>query len=56
MSTGEEFDCVVVGAGIQGSFTALELARRNQRTLLLEQVWNTPSFYTLYFHTLTCKC
>ncbi|XP_061074087.1 peroxisomal sarcosine oxidase [Conger conger] len=33
----EDFDCVVVGAGIQGSFTAYHLAKNNKRTLLLEQ-------------------
>ncbi|XP_015277374.1 PREDICTED: peroxisomal sarcosine oxidase isoform X1 [Gekko japonicus] len=31
------YDAVVVGAGIQGSFTAYHLAKRGQKTLLLEQ-------------------
>uniref|UniRef100_A0A8D2LPB1 Peroxisomal sarcosine oxidase n=1 Tax=Varanus komodoensis TaxID=61221 RepID=A0A8D2LPB1_VARKO len=35
--SGSPYDAIVVGAGIQGSFTALHLARRGQRTLLLEQ-------------------
>ncbi|XP_077167875.1 peroxisomal sarcosine oxidase [Paroedura picta] len=31
------YDAVVVGAGIQGSFTAYHLAKRGRKTLLLEQ-------------------
>lgn len=38
MTTRGEYDCIVIGAGVQGSFTAHQLAKRNQRTLLLEQV------------------
>ncbi|XP_047451090.1 peroxisomal sarcosine oxidase [Mugil cephalus] len=37
MSTSGDFDCIVIGAGVQGSFTAYELAKRNKKTLLLEQ-------------------
>ncbi|XP_023284255.1 peroxisomal sarcosine oxidase [Seriola lalandi dorsalis] len=37
MSSTGEYDCVVIGAGVQGSFTAYRLAENNQRTLLLEQ-------------------
>ncbi|XP_056230836.1 peroxisomal sarcosine oxidase [Seriola aureovittata] len=37
MSSTVEYDCVVIGAGVQGSFTAYRLAENNQRTLLLEQ-------------------
>ncbi|GLD52984.1 peroxisomal sarcosine oxidase, partial [Lates japonicus] len=37
MSTKEEYDCIVIGAGVQGSFTAYQLAKNNQKTLLLEQ-------------------
>ncbi|XP_041850505.1 peroxisomal sarcosine oxidase [Melanotaenia boesemani] len=37
MSAQEEFDCIVIGAGVQGSFTAYQLAQRKRRTLLLEQ-------------------
>ncbi|KAM8854531.1 peroxisomal sarcosine oxidase [Synchiropus picturatus] len=37
MSGGASYDCVVVGAGVQGSFTAYQLAKRNKRTLLLDQ-------------------
>ncbi|XP_062165244.1 probable sarcosine oxidase [Alnus glutinosa] len=33
----EEFDVIVVGAGIMGSSTAYEVAKRGQKTLLLEQ-------------------
>uniref|UniRef100_T1JLS5 FAD dependent oxidoreductase domain-containing protein n=1 Tax=Strigamia maritima TaxID=126957 RepID=T1JLS5_STRMM len=33
----ESYDYIIVGAGIEGSATALELARRKKRTLLLEQ-------------------
>uniref|UniRef100_A0A8C1YIN4 Peroxisomal sarcosine oxidase n=1 Tax=Cyprinus carpio TaxID=7962 RepID=A0A8C1YIN4_CYPCA len=31
------FDCIVIGAGIQGSCTAYHLAKNKQKTLLLEQ-------------------
>ncbi|XP_008277079.1 peroxisomal sarcosine oxidase [Stegastes partitus] len=37
MSTNREFDCIVIGAGVQGSFTAYQLAKKKQKTLLLEQ-------------------
>ncbi|XP_072527705.1 peroxisomal sarcosine oxidase-like [Salminus brasiliensis] len=33
----EEYDCIVLGAGIQGSFTAYHLAKSKKKTLLLEQ-------------------
>ncbi|KAL7848810.1 hypothetical protein SRHO_G00204330 [Serrasalmus rhombeus] len=33
----EEYDCIVIGAGIQGSFTAYHLAKNKKKTLLLEQ-------------------
>lgn len=38
MSTADVYDCIVIGAGVQGSFTAYELAKRGKRTVLLEQV------------------
>ncbi|XP_078101958.1 peroxisomal sarcosine oxidase isoform X2 [Sander vitreus] len=37
MSTEREYECIVIGAGVQGSFTAYQLAQRNKKTLLLEQ-------------------
>ncbi|XP_075931584.1 peroxisomal sarcosine oxidase [Anarhichas minor] len=37
MSTNGEYDCIVIGAGVQGSFTAYQLAEKKQKTLLLEQ-------------------
>ncbi|XP_022074289.2 peroxisomal sarcosine oxidase isoform X2 [Acanthochromis polyacanthus] len=37
MSTNQEFDCVVIGAGVQGSFAAYQLAKHKQKTALLEQ-------------------
>ncbi|KAF7655085.1 hypothetical protein LDENG_00060970 [Lucifuga dentata] len=37
MSAEEEYDCVVIGSGVQGSFTAYQLAKKNKKTLLLEQ-------------------
>lgn len=43
MRTEERFDCVVIGAGVQGSFTAYQLAKQNRKTLLLEQVGQTSS-------------
>ncbi|KQK81142.1 peroxisomal sarcosine oxidase-like protein [Amazona aestiva] len=33
------YDAIVIGAGIQGSFTAYHLAQRHRDTLLLEQTW-----------------
>ncbi|KTF71581.1 hypothetical protein cypCar_00047398, partial [Cyprinus carpio] len=35
--SSEVFDCIVIGAGIQGSCTAYHLAKNKQKTLLLEQ-------------------
>ncbi|CAL1353007.1 unnamed protein product [Linum trigynum] len=35
--SGEQFDVIVVGAGIMGSCTAYQLAKRGQKVLLLEQ-------------------
>ncbi|XP_060799938.1 peroxisomal sarcosine oxidase [Neoarius graeffei] len=31
------YECIVIGAGIQGSFTAYHLSKNNKKTLLLEQ-------------------
>src|SRR5215468_9836303 len=36
MNTGKIYDVAVVGAGVFGAWTALALARRGQRVLLLE--------------------
>lgn len=47
MTTRGEYDCIVIGAGVQGSFTAYQLAKRNQKTLLLEQVRHAGSFRQL---------
>lgn len=44
MSSKEEYDCIVIGAGVQGSFTAYQLAKKKKKTLLLEQVWHTQTF------------
>lgn len=35
--SSEVYDCIVIGAGIQGSCTAYQLAKNKQKTLLLEQ-------------------
>ncbi|XWS17905.1 hypothetical protein CRYUN_Cryun33cG0108700 [Craigia yunnanensis] len=35
--SSDEFDVIVVGAGVMGSSTAYQLAKRGQKTLLLEQ-------------------
>ncbi|XP_061683994.1 peroxisomal sarcosine oxidase isoform X2 [Syngnathoides biaculeatus] len=37
MSTSEVYDYIVIGAGVQGSFTAYELVKTKKKTLLLEQ-------------------
>lgn len=42
MSSADVYDCIVIGAGVQGSFTAYELAKRGKRTVLLEQVRPLP--------------
>ena len=34
----EEFDVIVVGSGINGSWAAYQLAKSGQKVLLLEQV------------------
>ena len=39
------YDFVVIGAGINGSWTALHLAKRNTNVLLLEQVRNHGEKY-----------
>lgn len=47
MST-EVYDCIIIGAGIQGSSTAYHLAKNKQKTLLLEQVGSmTHAHYLL---------
>lgn len=43
MSSADVYDCIVIGAGVQGSFTAYELAKRGKRTVLLEQVRPAPN-------------
>ncbi|KAJ8403923.1 hypothetical protein AAFF_G00347910 [Aldrovandia affinis] len=35
--SSRDFDCIVIGAGIQGSFTAYHLAKNGKKALLLEQ-------------------
>lgn len=40
------FDVIVVGAGIEGSATAYNLAKNGKSTLLLEQVINLIRFCT----------
>lgn len=41
MSSQMEYDCIVIGAGVQGSFTAYQLAKKKKATVLLEQVCHT---------------
>ncbi|KAJ7990679.1 hypothetical protein DPEC_G00302900 [Dallia pectoralis] len=35
--SSQDYDCIVIGAGVHGSFTAYNLAKKNRRTILLEQ-------------------
>jgi len=42
------WDTVVVGAGIEGSATAYDLAKRGRKTLLLEQVSSAYGLSLLY--------
>lgn len=37
VDTGDKFDVIIIGAGIMGSCTAYEAAKRGQKALLLEQ-------------------
>ena len=40
----ELYDAIVIGAGIQGCFTAYHLAKHSRRVLLLEQAdWTTAA-------------
>uniref|UniRef100_A0A3Q2STH9 Pipecolic acid oxidase n=1 Tax=Fundulus heteroclitus TaxID=8078 RepID=A0A3Q2STH9_FUNHE len=48
MSLMQDYDCVVIGAGVQGSFAAYQLAKQKKKTLLLEQT-NWRSKYTKAF-------
>lgn len=47
------YDAIVIGAGIQGSFTAYHLAQRRRNTLLLEQVLES---LVLIPPALLCPC
>ena len=38
MSHRIDFDHIVIGAGINGAWTAYHLAKRGKKTLLIEQV------------------
>lgn len=42
--SSQDIDCVVIGAGVHGSFTAYHLAKNGVRTLLLEQVCNACGY------------
>lgn len=37
MSSQELYDCIIIGAGIQGSFTGYHLAKKGKKTIILEQ-------------------
>lgn len=44
------YESIVIGAGIQGSFTAYHLAKNNKKTLLLDQV--SDILYVKKKHTI----
>ena len=50
------YDFVVIGAGINGSWTALHLAKRNTNVLLLEQVRNLPIKNDEKIHVFFTQC
>lgn len=53
-----QFDVIVIGAGVEGSSSAYSLAKGGQRTLLLEQVLPTlraESVYDLRKRLLICR-
>ena len=43
----EPYDVIVIGAGVEGSSTAYQLASRGKKILLLEQVSNKTGVWTL---------
>ncbi len=48
------FDYAVVGAGINGTFAALHLARRGHNTVLIEQV-STVILYSIHYQKIQCN-
>ena len=49
------YDCIVVGAGIEGSATAYFLAKKKHNTLLLEQVSIPGVLRSYYSSKFNCK-
>ena len=49
-SCGNVYDACVVGAGVEGSATARYLASRGKTTLLLEQVMNLYSAFSILIY------
>ena len=43
----QEFDFIVVGAGINGSWTGYHLAKLNKKVLVIEQVTSLAAFLPL---------
>ena len=52
MAESVVYDCIVVGAGIEGSATAYQLAKRKHKTLLLEQVGGLVVCYVVPYKSM----
>ena len=45
---GDIWDCVVVGAGVVGSWTAYHLTQAGYNTLMIDQVSNISQIFILF--------
>ena len=47
-----EFDVIVIGAGINGSWSALHLAKQGYKTVLIDQVYIASILIFIYIQTI----